>query len=137
MSADAPQLRGIHETVVYGPDLPVLADFYERVLGLRVASRMGELGVAFRLPEGGVLLAFDPVAASAAGRDVPAHGTRGEGHVAFMVAPGALSAWRGWLAEQGIEVESEIAWRRGGVSIYVRDPARNSVELVDGEIWPD
>ena len=93
--------------------------------------------MAFALPDGNVLLVFDPTAASAAGRDVPAHGATGAGHVAFTVEAGALDDWRAWLAERGVEIEIEITWERGGVSLYVRDPAGNSVELVDGEIWPD
>lgn len=133
----APALAGVHETCLYGADLPALTGFYAHVLGLRSVSRMGELGVAFRLPDGGVLLLFDPAAASAAGRDVPAHGATGAGHVAFTVARGTLGDWRAWLDERGVEVESEIAWNRGGRSLYVRDPAGNSVELIDGEIWPD
>jgi catechol 2,3-dioxygenase-like lactoylglutathione lyase family enzyme len=106
------------------------------VVGLRLVSRMGELGVAFRLPDDNVLLLFDPAAASADGRDVPAHGTTGRGHIAFTITAGGLDAWRAWLAERCVEIEAEITWQRGGVSLYVRDPAGNSVELVDGEIWP-
>lgn len=134
---NAPDVRAVHETVLYGSDPAALAEFYAQVVGLRVVSRMGELGVALRLPDGNVLLLFDPVAASAAGRDVPAHGAQGDGHVAFTVAPGELETWRAWLAERNVEIEDEITWSRGGVSLYVRDPAGNSVELVDGEIWPD
>jgi len=132
-----PSLVGIHETVLYGPDLEALTAFYEGALGLRAVSRLGALGVAFRLPDSGILLLFDPVAASAAGRDVPAHGTNGEGHVAFLVGVGALAEWRTHLGDRDVQIESELRWDRGGISIYVRDPAGNSVELVEGEIWPD
>jgi catechol 2,3-dioxygenase-like lactoylglutathione lyase family enzyme len=38
------------------------------------------------------------------------------------------------LREKGVEIEREISWS-GGRSVYFRDPAGNSVEFVEGEIW--
>ncbi len=40
------------------------------------------------------------------------------------------------LRAHGVEVEQEVAWGERGSSLYVRDPAGNSVELVAGDIWP-
>ena len=40
------------------------------------------------------------------------------------------------LHTQGADVERTIDWDGRGRSVYLRDPAGNSVELVDGEIWP-
>ena len=131
-----PPIEGVHETVLYGPDLAALAGFYEDALGLRRVSTMGDLGVALRLPDGGVLLLFEPASSGEPGRDVPSHGTTGAGHVAFTIPAGSYDAWLVALAAHGIEIEDEITWRRGGRSIYARDPAGNSVELVDGPIWP-
>jgi catechol 2,3-dioxygenase-like lactoylglutathione lyase family enzyme len=34
-----------------------------------------------------------------------------------------------------VEIEREITWPLGGRSVYFRDPAGNSVEFVEGEIW--
>ncbi len=92
-----------------------------------------DLLAALRLPGGGVLLIFDPVAAAVPGRPVPSHGAEGAGHVAFRVED--LSTWRAHLADRGIEIEREIAWGAERFSIYVRDPAGNSVEFVHGELW--
>lgn len=95
-----------------------------------------------RLPHGdAVLLIFRPDYAATPGRGVPAHssaspGHSGAGHVAFRIAPGSLPAWRVRLESQSISIELERTWNRGGASIYIRDPAGNSVELVDGTIWP-
>jgi catechol 2,3-dioxygenase-like lactoylglutathione lyase family enzyme len=83
-----------------------------------------------------VLLIFDPSRASLPGRPVPSHGATGAGHVAFSVEGGTLEAWMEALRGRGIEIEQEKEWQRGGRSIYVRDPAGNSVELVDGDLWP-
>ena len=83
-----------------------------------------------------MLLIFDPARASLPGRPVPSHGAEGAGHVAFSVDEGSLAAWTEALRERGIEIELEKEWQQGGRSIYVRDPAGTSVELVDGDLWP-
>jgi catechol 2,3-dioxygenase-like lactoylglutathione lyase family enzyme len=95
-----------------------------------------ELAAGFRLDGGGVLLIFDPARASAPGRAVPSHGADGAGHIAFSVEPGELDGFAELLRDRGIEIERDIEWDRGGKSIYFRDPAGNSVELVEGELWP-
>ena len=110
------------------------ARFYSEVLELRLLEEPTELSAAFRLDDGSVFLIFDPVRASA-GRRVPDYGATGAGHVAFAVEAGGLEARAGELRRRGIDVECEITWEEGGRSLYVRDPAGNSVELVDGEAW--
>lgn len=124
-----------YETVLYAADVPSAAAFYRDVLGLRLVDGPDELAAAFRLEDGGMLLLFDPERSSKPARPVPSHGTRGGGHVAFSVP--ALDEWRARFAEHGVDVEQEKAWPQGGRSIYVRDPAGNSVELVEGELWPE
>ena len=60
--------------------------------------------------------------------------------VALAVVPireRTLEEWGRTLRERGVEIELERDWERGGRSIYVRDPAGNSVELVEGDIWPE
>ena len=136
MSDEPPRILRIFETVVYAADLPAAARFYE-ALGLRrVAGLPDALGVSFRLPDGGVLLVFDPELAREEGRPVPPHGAAGTGHVALSVEPGTLDAAAAALARAGIAVEQHVTWRAGGRSLYVRDPAGNSVELIDGDPWP-
>jgi catechol 2,3-dioxygenase-like lactoylglutathione lyase family enzyme len=66
---------------------------------------------------------------------VPSHGAEGSGHVAFSVEEGALDAYAEELGSRGIEIEREIEWKPGARSLYFRDPAGNSVELVEGELW--
>ncbi len=131
-----PGVTGLYEAVLYGHDLAALASFYEDVIGLRPVSDMGDLGAAFRLPDGGILLLFDPDLASVPGRLAPSHGTTGPGHVAFRIEAAGYDGWLDRLRDAGIEIETELTWKLGGRSIYVRDPAGNSVELVEGEVWP-
>ena len=129
-------ITGIYETVLYAPDVAAEAAFYADVLGLRLVDGPDELAAAFRLDDGGVLLIFDPSRASVPGRPVPSHGATGAGHVAFSVEEGTLDKWAEKLRKRGVEIELERPWKRGGRSIYVRDPAGNSVELVEGGLWP-
>jgi catechol 2,3-dioxygenase-like lactoylglutathione lyase family enzyme len=124
--------RRVYETVVYATELEAARDFYRDALGLREV----EEGV-FRLDDDGVLLLFDPTLSSQPGRVVPSHGPAGAVHVAFSVGAGELDAWRDRLAAHGVELEQDHDWQRGGArSLYVRDPAGNSVELVEGDLWP-
>ncbi len=44
-------------------------------------------------------------------------------------------AWKDRLSALGVAIEAEVAWPGGGRSIYIRDPAGNSVELVTPQIW--
>ena len=123
--------RRVYETVVYAADFEAAAAFYREVLGLRQVD-----DGAFRLDDDALLLLFDPTRSSQPGRPVPSHGATGAGHVAFSVGDGELLAWRERLQARGVEIEQEKEWPQGGHSIYVRDPAGNSVELVEGDLWP-
>jgi catechol 2,3-dioxygenase-like lactoylglutathione lyase family enzyme len=130
------RLRRVYETVLYASDVPEAARFYEEVLGLRLVDGPDELAAALRLEDGGVLLIFDPERASKPGRPVPSHGASGGGHVAFSIGDGELDAAAAAIRDAGVEVELVKEWPQGGRSVYVRDPAGNSVELVEGDLWP-
>jgi catechol 2,3-dioxygenase-like lactoylglutathione lyase family enzyme len=121
--------RRVYETVVYATDLEAARAFYRDVLGLREV----EDGV-FRLDDEGVLLLFDPTESSRPGRVVPSHGPKGAVHVAFAVD--SLEGWLERLADHGVALEQDKEWRAGARSLYVRDPAGTSVELVEGDLWP-
>jgi catechol 2,3-dioxygenase-like lactoylglutathione lyase family enzyme len=126
----------IFETVIYGEDIPAMAEFYADGLGLRLVEEPDELSVVFRLDDDAMLLVFDPTLASRPGRPVPSHGSRGPGHVAFGVEPAEFDACAERLRRLGVEFEKEIDRGDGGRALYVRDPAGNSVELMDGDPWP-
>ncbi len=121
------------ETVLYVDDLDAAERFYGGVLGLELDSRKHGLFVFFRCGEG-MLLLFEPEAART-GRNVPAHGARGPGHVCFAVPESALVSWRAHLEAHGVVIEQEVSWPRGGRSFYFRDPAGNSLELATPRIW--
>lgn len=132
-------ITGVLETCLYASDLAAAERFYAGVLGLRVYSREPERHLFLRCGPA-MLLLFNPARTSIApgevgGVAVPAHGTSGAGHVAFRVPEAELPAWSARLAEAGIAVEADIRWPRGGRSLYVRDPASNSVELASATLW--
>jgi catechol 2,3-dioxygenase-like lactoylglutathione lyase family enzyme len=129
-------LGRVYETVLYAEDVAAAISFYADELELSLVEEPDEAGAAFRLADGGMLLVFDPHASSRPGRPVPSHGAAGAGHVAFTVEAGSLDEWESRLAARGIDLEQSVDWDGRGRSLYVRDPAGNSVELVDGDIWP-
>jgi catechol 2,3-dioxygenase-like lactoylglutathione lyase family enzyme len=133
ISDPPPRIVDVYETVLYGSSIDALAAFYCDVIGLTLIEVDPELFAALRLPRGGVLLVFDPATAAAPGRQVPSHGAEGPGHVAFRVEN--LDAWREHLTAHRVAIEREIHWEAELASIYVRDPAGNSVELANGELW--
>jgi len=123
----------IFETVLYAENLAAAERFYRDVIGLEVIER-GELLAAFRCG-GAVLLIFDPRKSALPGRDIPSHGTSGNGHIAFAAKPEQLDAWRNNLRQAGVVIEQEILWPQGGCSLYFRDPAGNVIELAPPTLW--
>jgi catechol 2,3-dioxygenase-like lactoylglutathione lyase family enzyme len=127
-------VTGILETCLYTVDLESTAAFYENVLGLTVHSHVAGRHVFFRCGPAMFLL-FDPRTTGASDSSVPAHGAPGPGHVCCAIGDDALEAWRERLINANVDIEHEQSWPRGGRSIYVRDPAGNSVELASPGIW--
>jgi catechol 2,3-dioxygenase-like lactoylglutathione lyase family enzyme len=66
---------------------------------------------------------------------LPPHGNAGPGHFALGIPTESFDEWKTHLSNHGIEIEKEVTWPRGGKSIYFRDPAGNSVELVTRGLW--
>ena len=132
-------VRGVLETCLYATDLAAAERFYADVIGLEAFARVDGRHVFFRCGAG-VFLVFNPdvtvrAAGGSRGTAVPPHGARGAGHAAFAVSAAELPRWRTLLAERDVAIEAEIAWPSGGHSLYVRDPAGNSIELATPAVW--
>lgn len=123
----------VFESVLYADDLAAAVAFYRDVLGLELISRI-DLMVVFRCA-GGVLLIFNPKLSSAPGRDIPAHGRSGEGHLAFAATDAEREEWKRRLIAANVPIEAEIDWKQGGRSLYIRDPAGNSIEFAPLTLW--
>ena len=123
----------ILETCIYVDDLDAAEDFYRRVLGLERIARDPQRHVFFRCGQG-MLLIFNPALTTADGK-APPHGAHGPGHLTFAMATAAAGDWRAWLHEQRVPIEREVSWPNGGLSLYFRDPAGNSLELATPQLW--
>ncbi|NBB75032.1 MAG: glyoxalase [Bacteroidetes bacterium] len=132
MNPSALPLQGVLETGLYADDLDAAESFYHGVLGLDVLFREEGRHVFFRCGTG-VVLVFDP-AATRAEEHLP-HGTEGAGHAAFAVRHDDLDAWKEHLTAHGIAIEEDKTWPNGGRSLYVRDPAGNSIEFATPALW--
>ena len=143
MSQEPGPPAAILETALYAADLDAAEAFYSGVIGLAKRSRAGDRHVFFGLRDA-MLLVFNPAETAqppAGGAlPVPPHGAHGPGHVAFAASAAELDRWRVRLEAAGVAIEADFRWPGGdGVpgarSIYVRDPAGNSVEFAEPRLW--
>ncbi|MGB3245227.1 MAG: VOC family protein [Sulfitobacter sp.] len=131
--------EGVLETALYASDPEACAQFYAQVVGLQEHQRVEGRHVFLRCGKG-MLMLFKPDATEAGGSarlPVPPHGARGAGHVCFRVQDGSIAEWAKRLQDLEIEIEADFEWPNGVRSIYVRDPAQNSVEFAEAALWKD
>ena len=128
---------GILETVLYAEDLDEARSFYRDTLGLLCTQEEEGRHIFFRCGDQ-MLLIFNPkktIEQNSAGIPVPPHGAFGGGHICFRATASELHHWRQRFENQGIAIEADFEWPRGGRSIYIRDPAGNSIEFAEPRIW--
>lgn len=130
-------ISAILETVLYAEDLSAAETFYGSLLGLEKHAGVEGRHVFYKL-ENQMLLIFNPDATSKPSNGplpVPPHGAKGQGHICFAASLAEIDAWRRKLKASGIDIEADFEWSGGGRSIYIRDPAGNSVEFAEPRIW--
>lgn len=140
MNSEAvPRINRVVETVLYVDDLARGVAFYRDVLGLRVMTGDGLRFQSLDAGGGSVLLLFKHGATLAPttvqGGIIPPHDGSGPAHVGFAISLDAYEGWRTRLLANGVAIESECRWERGGRSLYFRDPDRHAVELITPGIW--
>jgi catechol 2,3-dioxygenase-like lactoylglutathione lyase family enzyme len=132
--------QAILETAIYADDIEAATAFYREVFGLEVVTHIEGKLVFFRCGAG-MLLVFNPDASASPHQKnpIPPHGARGPGHFCFRVETAAeVQGWREKFEALGIEVELVHTWENGALSVYIRDPAGNSVEVAEAALWqPD
>ena len=128
-----PPIEHLVEAGIYADDLEQAEAFYHDVLGLDVLAKEPGRHVFFQVADS-VLLVFHAEETLKGGM-LPPHGSMGPGHFAIGVPTESLGQWREHLSGHGVEIEKEIEWPKGGKSLYFRDPAGNSVELVTRGLW--
>jgi catechol 2,3-dioxygenase-like lactoylglutathione lyase family enzyme len=130
--------QAILETAIYAEDIETAEVFYREVFGLEVVTKVEGKLVFFRCGPG-MLLIFNPDASSSPHpkNPIPPHGARGAGHFCFRVETAEqVQRWRETFEALGIEVELFHTWDNGAQSVYIRDPAGNSVEVAEARLWP-
>lgn len=135
--ADSP-ITGLLEAAVYVDDLAAARRFYGEVLGLPEILAQDGRHVFFRCGST-VLLVFraeatrEPPPPDAL--PVPPHGAEGAGHVCLAVPEAGMAAMIARLTAAEVAIESDFRWPSGVRSVYVRDPAGNSVEFASPRLW--
>jgi catechol 2,3-dioxygenase-like lactoylglutathione lyase family enzyme len=127
----------IMETALYADDIDAIEAFYRDVFGLEVVTKVPDRLVFFKCGQQ-MLLIFNPQKSREQdpGIPIPRHGAIGEGHFCFYAADKAeVDAWRDHFDHLGIPIEHYHRWENGARSVYIRDPANNSVEVGEGRMW--
>ena len=145
MSAAA-RINRLLETSLYVADVDRSMRFYREVLGfepveggiLEMLAKPADLRFCpLQIPGGQLLLLFQKGSSATTtvlpGGTIPPHDGDGRLHLAFAVDE--LESWRKRLQSQGVAVEGETAWPRGGRSVYFRDPDGHLVELATPGLW--
>lgn len=123
-------IQRIAEAVLYVDDLAQATTFYQEALGLPLTASFGDAAFLQAGPDSTLIL-FDRDKLRDRISAIPAHGADGAGHVAFAALPEEMAAWRERLERHGVAIEHEQDWPQGTHSIYFRDPAGNSLELIE------
>jgi len=131
-------ISGILETVLYVRNLNAAEIFYGNIIGLEKEVRVDNRHVFFRCGHG-MLLIFNPEETvkppTNSKMPVPPHGGHGEGHVCFSVPGDEIDAIKDMLEDNDVYIEADFRWPNGARSIYIRDPAGNSVEFAEPRLW--
>ena len=137
-----PTVTGIVEAALYVEQVARSMDFYRDLFGFEEELRVDAIGV-LRIPGRQALILFPRTIAQAPvitpplaiDGTIPPHGGSGRMHVAFSIRPDELEPWRSRLAERGVRIESTVRWKRGGTSLFFRDPDQHLVELLSPGLW--
>jgi catechol 2,3-dioxygenase-like lactoylglutathione lyase family enzyme len=136
--AVVPKLDSVLETALYADDIARAAHFYEGVLGLPVLTSDSRFR-AYDVGGRSVLLVFQRGATletvTMPGGTIPPHDGHGPLHIAFAISADDLPGWERRLEAHGIAIEGRTDWRRGGHSIYFRDPDGHLLELATPGLW--
>lgn len=129
--------RRVLETALYVDDLDAAEAFYGGLIGLEKVQRHGARHVFYRCGPG-MLLIFNPAEtrkAPASGPPGLVHGAEGPGHLCFAASAPEIDAWRRRLKAAGVGIVADFRWPGGARSLYVRDPAGNSIEFAEPALW--
>ncbi len=124
-------LKGIEHVLLLVRGMDETLGFYEEVLGARLETRLAEYGMAELRVGNSHIDVVDIAAPEGAWAQPPVAGGRNLDHFALRLNACDEGALRRHLVKRGIEVIEERV-NEGGktLSLYVRDPSGNTVELM-------
>ena len=119
---------GIDHLLLLVHDMKAAVDFYQMVVGATVASRLPEYGMAMLDAGAGQVALVDWRSPEGAWARPEVAGGRNIDHFALSIATADEVLVRGHLAAQAVEIVEEMQ-EDGRLSLYVKDPSGNTVEL--------
>lgn len=135
---ERPRIDGLLETALYVADMARATAFFRDVIGLTPMLESARL-TAFDAGGRGVLLLFLEGASLGDMTDargvVPGHDGRGPVHMAFAISADSYDCWRERLTAADVTLRGEVAWERGGRSLYFEDPDGHVLELATPGLW--
>ena len=126
----------IMETCIYSSDLKEMKEFYQDKLGLELVSEEMGRHVFFKVGKN-MLLIFNPKVTMH--EKETKHGAitpPSMNHFALEIKKDDFHTIKMDILNKNIEIEKEVTWKNGGLSIYFRDPAGNLVEIITDNFWP-
>ena len=125
-------VRNIAEAVLYVDDLPEATRFYQDALGLPLTLSFADASF-LQTGQDSTLILFDRAKLADRESAIPAHGSVGQGHVAFAVPAAELDEWREHLMAQGVAIEHEQS--SGAIcTTYIRRTNAGRAGLCSGRI---
>jgi len=135
MSSERPfEIKRIDHLVLRVQDLQRAVAFYRDVLGCTVARERPTLGMV-HLHAGSSMIDLVSVDGALGSRGGPAAGAQGRNleHLCLRIEPFDEAALREHLKMHGVVVDGQVSSNLGaegdGLSLYLRDPDGNGVEL--------
>lgn len=113
--------------------------FYEDVLGCIVEARLPKFGMAELAAGRSHVDLVDVACAEGAWAKSSSNGGRNIDHFALAIEPRQLGSLREYLASAGVQIveEREEDGPQGKtLSLYVRDPSGNTIELIAHPVSP-
>jgi catechol-2,3-dioxygenase len=128
-----PTLSRILETVLYAEDMTAVEKFYSEVLELSLLTKEPGRSLAYTVGVDMLLIFYAPE--SLKKTNLPPHGTRGPGHMAFEMEENEYEAWKEHLTGRNVVIEKEVTWKSSARSLYFRDPSGNVLEIATPGVW--
>ncbi len=117
------QIQVLDELVLVCKDLKKSINFYNKILGLKLARKVGDKMAWVKIGDGLIGLFKEGVL------KFGAEHCKGPIHFAMSIDKKELLKAKKYIESRGIKVEGPVKHPHGDVSIYFDDPDKNRLEL--------